>query len=570
MPDAFQLEQNADRLLAEDGGLLLNEAQPGGAIAHVAQRANFGSSAVSAAHVVALSNPTAISVGNHLILRATASGSSTRQISSITDPRGNTWTQAGVAQNGTNFNTQIWWARVATVYQAADSLTLNSSATSNLAAVVDEFSGLPATSAFDQSAGAVDTIGTDTAFDTGLTATTSQADELLIGALGRGANDTPTITPETLSPAWQALGTAISTGTIRHVYGHYRVVSSAGTYKYAGTMSISNFDAEVIVTFKAAAAVGGANLTRTPSDTVTSSDALGRLLAAKRSTPDTVTTTDGLARIVGVRRSTPDTVSTTDAITRLLGARRSAPDTLTTADGLGRSLGVARSAPDTVTTSDATARLLAAKRSTPDTVTTTDTLGRIVGFPRALTDTVTTSESVARAGTFLRGVSESLSLTEAVGRIVGAKRTVSDAITTSEAIATGKGLIRSTVDTVSGSDAVARLAGFARTASDTTTYSDALARAGTFARTLSESLITSDTLARVSGKLRSVTDTLTTSDALGRVLSTARSVTDSLTTSDTLGRVVAFARSLTESLSIRRLSGSRLASRTSFARPAMP
>ncbi|MBA2439198.1 MAG: hypothetical protein H0V50_00805 [Thermoleophilaceae bacterium] len=229
------------------------------AAAHVAERANYGSSALSTAHVVALTNPTAITVGNHLIIRINTSGGATRHPTSITDPRGNTWTMdAGPVYVLTAYGTSIWSCKVATAYLAGDTLTLNSGTSSHLAAVVNEFSGLVATGWADKAATFADenALQDPNTFDTGLTATTSQADELLIGAIGAQGGSAYVVTPETLTPAWVGLGGASSTSTVRHIRGSYRIVAAVATYKYAGTLSELGTESTLIATYKATAAGG--------------------------------------------------------------------------------------------------------------------------------------------------------------------------------------------------------------------------------------------------------------------------------------------------------------------------
>lgn len=226
------------------------------AIAFVATRITFGASAVSAAHVVSITNPTLITVGNYLVLGITFGGLNTGAPTSITDPRGNTWRDTlVVADNGSNHGARIWYAKVATAYQAGDSITVNLGASRIMTCAGSEYSGLQSddTTVLDQIANASDTVGSDTAFDTGLTPSTTVADELLFGDMAAGATAS-TPTPEVLSPVWNAAGNAASTVTVRRVWTFYRIVAATGTYQFKGTLALAGIDSEGIATFKGAAA----------------------------------------------------------------------------------------------------------------------------------------------------------------------------------------------------------------------------------------------------------------------------------------------------------------------------
>jgi hypothetical protein len=225
------------------------------AIAFVAQRGILQPGAASAGHIITLTSPTAIAVGDHLTLRITTAGASTGVPSSITDAR-NTWADTGaVADNGSNLSVRVWSCRVAVAYQTGDTITVNLGASRFAAAVVEEWSGLAATGWVNVVKGAADTTGTDTAFDTGLTAATAVADSLLLGV--NGVTTINTWTPEVLSPVWNKLAAAASTSTVRKNLGAYRIVAATGTYQYKGTYGTAGVDSEVIVVFKGAAAAQG-------------------------------------------------------------------------------------------------------------------------------------------------------------------------------------------------------------------------------------------------------------------------------------------------------------------------
>lgn len=202
----------------------------------------------------------AMTVGNHMILTAVISGTATG-FSSCADSKGNTW-QVDVSKPpdaAGNGGVGIASCKFATALVAGDTITLTFAASSRAAAWVDEYSGIATASWLDKTASASDGGVAATAADSSATATTAQADELLIGAIAIGGAFTA-FTPEVLSPVWTVDGSAASTGTVRTIENMHRIVSATGTYSAKATWTTARDWTAGIATYKAAAGGGGAVL----------------------------------------------------------------------------------------------------------------------------------------------------------------------------------------------------------------------------------------------------------------------------------------------------------------------
>lgn len=182
--------------------------------------------------------------GNLLVLALPITYLST--VSSVTDTAGNTWHKA-CAYAGAMFNCEIWYAyNIAAQSANANTITIVWGSLDYMEPVVMEFSNGAAITAdpFDKSAGAYQT-GTTTP-NSGNTATTSVADELLIGVVDHVAwGNTLTWdsgwTDVTHPDDWAHVG--------------YKIVSSVGAYNASGVFASSMFAVTtVIATFGVAAA----------------------------------------------------------------------------------------------------------------------------------------------------------------------------------------------------------------------------------------------------------------------------------------------------------------------------
>lgn len=122
-----------------------------------------------------------------------------------------------------------------------------------------EYSGILTSGALDQQ---TSTTPASTATPTTAGVTTTQADELLIGAFTFSTSSTVTTLAEG-SGFTQQEDDTIGTGAPAHNHLHVaeQIVSAIGTYAYAPQYSAALVSSLGIATFKAAAASGGAGLT---------------------------------------------------------------------------------------------------------------------------------------------------------------------------------------------------------------------------------------------------------------------------------------------------------------------
>lgn len=261
------------------------------AISKVSDRGTKVNTSAANTVVVTLTNPTVITVGNYLILRLVCAnsggGGAARTISSVTDPRSNSWTRVltqnidpGSADAGCT--THLLYARVASAYQAGDTITVNLSGNVTKAAgVIEEWTGLNATEQPSADSGTGNTANTtNPAPVTGLTP--ALADYLVYVVDGwRGpSTDGYTADADVLEGSWTAL-TKLGTGTTTTdwtVCGDYKVVSGTsaqshqasggwGANRPAASVGTAAFKVLVVATNANAIAATGTGAAEQPSGT---------------------------------------------------------------------------------------------------------------------------------------------------------------------------------------------------------------------------------------------------------------------------------------------------------------
>jgi fibronectin type 3 domain-containing protein len=171
-----------------------------------------GSPGVVAAHTLVVS----------LLLSSTSSITGTV---SATDTAGNTYTTAADINDGSGGDrTVVLTAVNAKALAAGSTITLTYPSSNETHLSVDEFSGV---TGVDKTAKAT---GTGTSFNSGLTTTTTQPNEILVGAVGAESATTPT-----WATGWTALPTlAVTTD---YLDTSYRTAATTGTYSATGTTS---------------------------------------------------------------------------------------------------------------------------------------------------------------------------------------------------------------------------------------------------------------------------------------------------------------------------------------------
>jgi hypothetical protein len=215
----------------------------------------------------AVTTTLSVAAGNHVILVCTGAADA-QSLVSVSDTVGLTWQinvqiQGGTGSSATTVAIVSAYAPSGWASGAVATITWAVTNTRKAARFV-EYSGLATASWFDVAASASGV--TALSFDSTSTATTAQADELLIGGFsGRHATTTPVWTQ---GAGYTDGGSEIVSPTSSNntLYEEYRVVSSTGAYSATATIDANTTGgwAAVVAAYKAS---GGAP---PPSGTPTS------------------------------------------------------------------------------------------------------------------------------------------------------------------------------------------------------------------------------------------------------------------------------------------------------------
>jgi hypothetical protein len=211
-------------------------------------RVQAKSAQVSPAASVSLTLNSATTSGNLLVLCVSCyyAGANAGNAWTASDNKGNTWTSAVLTD--TTGKMQIFYAQNITG-GASHQVTLTVAGPSNtyLIITVLEYSGVATSSALDK-ANAAFTATNTTAYTSPTSATTTQADELLIGC-HHAYQSAATPTPAT---NWTTVAT--QAGSTFHTHAvQERIVTATGAYASSGTWSATGPNhTDAIVTFKAA------------------------------------------------------------------------------------------------------------------------------------------------------------------------------------------------------------------------------------------------------------------------------------------------------------------------------
>ena len=197
---------------------------------------------------------TAVAVNNTVIATVVLYTSNRTFTVTVADSAGNTYTNNADITDSSSTRTLVFSAPVTTALTTSNSITVSFTHSVQYINVSNfSVSGLLTASPVDKTSTST---GTSTSVSSGTTGTTTQASELLIGALGIdfSGNGTATLTPGSGYAALPANAISGSWG----IYPEYEIVSSTGAYSATGTMSGNVNDwAAAIVTYKAAASSSG-------------------------------------------------------------------------------------------------------------------------------------------------------------------------------------------------------------------------------------------------------------------------------------------------------------------------
>jgi len=199
------------------------------------------------------------SAGNFIVVGISNwDAGSTDQALAVSDNQGNTYYEAITSDESGDAVASIWYAYNIGSPTGTFTVTINPAGTDDyLAACAAEFSGLTTTDPKDVT---VKSIGTNTSPVCGPTATTNQADELVIAVVQVSASD-PTVGLDVpATTGYTNIEVEQDSSGIQGLSMDYKIVSSTGTQSAAwGTLDAtpSGGWAGVIATFKAAGGGGG-------------------------------------------------------------------------------------------------------------------------------------------------------------------------------------------------------------------------------------------------------------------------------------------------------------------------
>src|SRR5205809_4900063 len=232
-------------------GLAASEARAG--IAFVKNIGTATGNNTGTSITITLAAGVSVAAGNSIIVSFV--GPDLSGTYGATDSAGNSYgVNASGARAGT-VRTVVLSAHNVNALASGNTITVTFPSTSNRRAVTaDEFSGLAKSGTFDQSHTGN---GSSTAPDSGFTATTAQAAELLLGAIGvaGSASDTFTAGNDGHGGTYTALTRVNSGGNIFYVNPEYEIVAATYTYKATATITSASWAAD-IATYKADANCG--------------------------------------------------------------------------------------------------------------------------------------------------------------------------------------------------------------------------------------------------------------------------------------------------------------------------
>src|SRR5574337_80952 len=242
--------------------------------------------------------------GNMMAVLASNDGARTFTVS---DNNSNTWSQAVHSSTGNPSKevADIWYA--ANINGGSTTVTITASGTTVIVAVVLEYSGMLTASPLDKTATHINTTIT-TSHASGTTATTSQANELLLGLMSENTGSTSESITDPGSTTNRLLETNGS--SFNGVAGVERIVAATGAYSFTWTTGDSVADASCIATFKAS---GSSTNTKTFT-----ADAINKATLTKTFTLDSIlrTTRTNTFTLDEIVRQTRTATVTLDAITK--------------------------------------------------------------------------------------------------------------------------------------------------------------------------------------------------------------------------------------------------------------
>ncbi|MFN8642759.1 MAG: hypothetical protein U0802_14310 [Candidatus Binatia bacterium] len=219
---------------------------------------------------IVLTVPAAGVGAGHSVLLALTMDAAAGTVSAA-DSAGNVYGVDVDVTNGTRIRTVVLSAHNVAALAGGSTISVTHPSVTARALSGSEFAGLLGSGALDQINSQVGNNGT--ALTSGATPVTSQADELVFGAIGVEGPSTDTFTPGASFIALAAAGTTGPPGASNvTINPEYRIVAATGAYAADGTGSTNRNWAATVASYRAAPTgtpTNTATQTRTPTQTAT-------------------------------------------------------------------------------------------------------------------------------------------------------------------------------------------------------------------------------------------------------------------------------------------------------------
>lgn len=322
---------------------------------------------------------------------------------------------------------------------------------------------------------------------------------------------------------------------------------TAKTFDYASGSTVAGAGYMFAIR-NAAVSAGPQEYNRTPSDTVTTTPTVERLLDALRTDGDTITTSDSLDTQYIAVASAADTITITEMLGTLYHGFMTPSDAIATSDSI-RTL-VTRKADDTITVSDNVSAGLLFTRTVDDTITTTDSVSTVITYDRDISDSTTTSDMISISLDAERTASDSITTNDNVSVIKDLIRTINDSIIVSDSV-TGTVVLHASIgDSITVVDGIDRQGNILKALADSITTTDNIVATAEHSVDIDDSIQVTDSVDKGFVITRQINDSITTADSVDTIYHAASSISDSVTVSDTSSRMIDVTKEIPDSVTI--------------------
>ncbi len=302
-------------------------------------------------------------------------------------------------------------------------------------------------------------------------------------------------------------------------------IPAPSIYQYSGLFGFYNEDAEVEFSPLQLAPIEVARQsikTRTLAQTITSSEALARVLSKVRAIANTVTVSELLELGGRLTKSVSETITVSEALAMVRSKARAIANTVTSSEALTIDMRVkGRTQTDTVTISEALTKIISKNRTISEIITVLESLVLGKYKQKNLSETITVSEALTRVLLKIRALADTIVSSEVLSKIL----TPLGQLTLSEIITVGGTPTRSMIEsraltqTVILSDTVAFPKTVVKTLAQTITISDQVLKGIALDIALAETIHVVEAITRRNIQARDFDETITVTDEASKIKS---------------------------------------------------